>query len=37
MLIDSCSVGFAGQKPEELFETAIDLLEAKCDKLLESL
>lgn len=26
-----------GQKPEELFETAIDLLEAKCDKLLESL
>lgn len=28
---------FAGQQPEELFLTAIDILEAKCDKLLESL
>ncbi len=28
---------FAGQRPEELFLTAIDILEAKCDKLLESL
>ncbi len=28
---------FEGQRPEELFLTAIDILEAKCDKLLESL
>lgn len=26
-----------GQQPEELFLTAIDILAAKCDKLLESL